>query len=594
MTAPALPRSLRVAGVVLAVALAFGLLLAVAAIGWVGVRGAIAADYLRSAKNSAAEVSKSLSDPVVAADAIAEAAEKAAVAHALTSDPVWRVVELTPWVGPQLVAVSTVAASADEIASDALGPLAEVASTLSPEMFRPKGGTVDLGGFVAVQDAAARAAATMDSATAGLDRINTAALVAPLRSIVEEVSSTFEEANDATTALANASTLIPAMLGADGPRNYLVLFQNNAEWRSLGGIAGAMVVVGTEGGSMRLVANDAATGFISTDTSVIPLSDEVTAIYGDRPGKWMQNVTQVPDFAVSAELARAMWANKHGVQVDGVIATDPVALSYILAATGPVILPSGDKLTADNAVALLMNDVYLRYPDPADQDAFFADATSAVFGALTGGAADPGKLLTALGKAGDERRLLLWSSHSEDQDVLADTTLAGGLPVTDDATSTFGVFLNDATGAKLDYYQTVDTAVEWQTCAIDASGKAQGTAVLTVDLTDNAPADAANLPAYVTGGGWFGVPVGTTRTVGYLYVPEGFELVDATLSTGGGFGGGVHDGRRVLSFEFDLTPGTSATATVTARSVTPTGANLVAQVTPTVNANVTAPISACL
>ena len=41
--------------------------------------------------------------------------------------------ETTPWLGPQLAAVSTVAAAADDVAANALTPLAEVASTLSPE-----------------------------------------------------------------------------------------------------------------------------------------------------------------------------------------------------------------------------------------------------------------------------------------------------------------------------------------------------------------------------------------------------------------------------------------------------------------------------
>ena len=56
----------------------------------------------------------------------------AATAHALTSDPVWRIVEMTPWIGPQLAAVSTVAEAADDVAANALTPLADVASTLSP------------------------------------------------------------------------------------------------------------------------------------------------------------------------------------------------------------------------------------------------------------------------------------------------------------------------------------------------------------------------------------------------------------------------------------------------------------------------------
>ena len=75
--------------------------------------------------------------------------------------------------------------------------------------------------------------------------------------------------------------------------------------------------------------------------------------------------------------------------------------------------------------------------------------------------------------------------------MLDDTTLVGGLPVTDSETTTFGVFLNDGTGSKMDFYQAVDTQVAWQSCAVDGRGEASGVAQLTVTLTNNAPASGS-------------------------------------------------------------------------------------------------------
>jgi hypothetical protein len=591
MTA-ALPRRLTVLGGVLAAALALALLLAVFATIWVTVRGAIAADFLRSAKASASDVVANIADPEAAAAAIDEVAADTATAHALTSDPLWRTVELTPWLGPQLSAVSTVAAAADEVAANALTPLADVASTLSADAFRPTGGRIELSGFVAVQDAASRSAEAMTTATDAIDRINTAALIGPLRDIVGEVATTFDDTRTATEALANASVLLPAMLGADGPRNYLVLFQNNAEWRSLGGISGAAALVHTDGGSLQLVQQDFAAAFPRFDPAVLPLDPDVAAIYGQRPGQWFHNVTQVPDFSVSGPLAQQMWALKHGLMVDGVLSIDPVALSYLLAATGPVTLPSGDTMTTDNAVQLLLNDVYARYPEPAAQNRFFAEATDAVFGAVLSGDLDAGRLLAALAQAGDERRLFLWSAHPEDQQVLEDTTLVGGLPETDASATTFGVYLNDGTGSKMDFYQTVDASVSWASCTVDARGLASGVAQLSVTIANTAP--VGELPGYITGGGAYGVAPGSARTVGYLYLPEGYSLNSAELSNGAGFGGGIHEKRRVLSFDVVLAPGESLTASISAASDSPSGTSLTALMTPTVNANVTMPISVCL
>lgn len=592
MTATALPRRFRLIGGVLAALLAATLLIAMFATAWVTVRGAIAADFLRSAKSSAAEVVADIADPEAAAETIAEVAADAATAHALTSDPIWRMVELTPWLGPQLASISTIAEAADEVASNALSPLADVASTLSADAFRPNGGRIELSGFVAVQDAAARSAEAMSTATDAMDRINRTALIGPLRDIVTEVTTTFDDTRSATEALANASVLLPAMLGAEGPRNYLVLFQNNAEWRSLGGISGAAALIHTDAGSLELVQQDFAAGFPRFEPAVLPLDPEVAAIYGQHPSRWFHNVTQVPDFSVSGALAQQMWARKHGLQVDGVLSIDPVALSYLLAATGPVDLPSGDTLTSENAVQLLLNDVYVRYPDPSAQNEFFAEATKAVFGAVISGQVDAGRLLAALARGGDERRLMLWSAHADDQRVLQDTSLVGGLPRTDSTATTFGVYLNDGTGSKMDFYQTVDASVRWASCSADARGLASGVAELTVTIRNSAP--ATGLPDYITGGGAYGVAPGSARTVGYLYLPEGYALNSAEMSNGAGFGGGIHENRRVLSFDVLLAPGESLTATVSAHSETPSGTSLVALVTPTVNANVTTPISACL
>ncbi|WP_194409380.1 DUF4012 domain-containing protein [Microbacterium cremeum] len=490
-----------------------------------------------------------------------------------------------PWVGPQLAAVATVAESLDGVAGTALRPLSEVAASFRVDALRPQGGHLDLAPLQQIGAAAQTAADGVGAAAAPVSAVDRRALVGPVRDAVDEVDDLLSEAGAATGALARATELIPSMLGAGGPRDYLVLFQNNAEWRSLGGIPGAMALIHTDGGSLSLAAQESSSDYSRYDESVLPLDDEVLAIYGDRPGRWIQNVTQVPDFAVSAALAREMWARQHGgQQVDGVLTIDPVALSYLLEATGPITLPTGDVLSADTAVPLLLNGVYTRYPNPADQDDFFAMAAASVFAKLTSGDVDPAALVAGLTRAGDENRLLLWSAHEEEQSVLAGTTLAGGLPVSDDDVARFGVYVNDGTGSKMDFYQSASAALSWDDCALDAAGMATGDAVLDVTIENSAPADAESLPPYITGGSGFGVPAGVTRTVGYVYLPEGFDLIDATMSDGSGFGGGTHEGRRVLSFTVDLAPGETATATVTARAVAPVAATIDAALTPTLTA----------
>ena len=582
MTSP-LPSSARTAGRVFAWVLAGVLIAVVLVIAWIGIRGALAYGHLRDAQSAASGAGAQLSDPAAAAELVSGIAPHTAAAHELTSDPIWKLAEGAPWIGPQLAAVSNVAASLDDIASDALAPLADAAAGFPLDALRPQDGRIDLTTIVQIQDAAHTAADGIAAAAASVSAIDRAPLLSPVRGAVDQVDTLLAETTVATSALSRATTLLPAMLGAEGPRNYLVLFQNNAEWRSLGGIPGAMALLHTDGGALSLAAQESSTDYPRYDTSVLPLGDEMTGLYGERPGRWIQNVTQAPDFAVSAALAREMWAREHGgQQVDGVIALDPVALSYLLAATGPIEMPTGDVLTPETAVPLLLNEAYLRYERPADQDAFFAAAAAMVFDRLANGGVDPATLVSALSKAGDENRLLLWSAHEDEQAVLADTTLAGGLPVTDAETARFGVYLNDGTGSKMDYYQTATSTLTWNDCRVDAAGAAVGDATMSVTIANNAPADAASLPSYITGGGSFGVEPGIARTVAYVYLPEGWELTDATMSNGAGFGGGMHEGRRVVSFSVDLAPGQSVTAAVTAKAVAPGAATIELVGTPTI------------
>ncbi|WP_292833488.1 DUF4012 domain-containing protein [Microbacterium sp.] len=562
-----------------AFAVAVGLIavVAVLAAGWIGVRGVLAYGHLSAAQGAASLVGADLGDPAVAESAIAGIAAETSAARDLTSDPVWRAAESLPWVGPQLKAVSTVAASVDLVATTALSPLSELAGSFAADALLPVGGRIDLATLSSLQGAAATGAEGVASAKAQLDGLDRTALLGPIDRAVDEVAGLLAGAD----GVVRAATLLPAMLGAEGPRDYLVLFQNNAEWRSLGGIAGAVALLRTDGGAVSLATPESASGFPGYDPSVLPLGDEITGIYTERPGRWMHNVTQVPDFTVSATLAREMWARTHdGQQVDGVIALDPVSLSYMLRATGPVALPTGDVLTSENAVSLLLNEVYVRYSGPAEQDEFFASATAEVFDALVSGDVDPAGLVSALTQMGAERRLLIWSAHDDEQALLAETTLAGGLPVTDDETARFGVFLNDGTGSKMDFYATAASDVAWTACAATSAG-VTGTAQLTVTVANNAPADAAtSLPTYITGGGKLGVPPGNAKTVAYLYLPTGFELASASMDDDSGFGGGTHDGRRVVSFEVELAPGQSATATVRAEAVSPGAGRLEVVQTP--------------
>lgn len=559
------------------------LIISVACAAWIGIRGFLAYQHLDSARSAAERAPEMLENPVAAPALVEQISSDTSAAHALTGDVVWKLGEMLPWVGPQLEAVSTVAAALDDIASNSLDPLVSVATSFSIDSIRPQDGVIDTAPFVAIAPAAATSTELLGAAVAKIRGIDTELLIAPLRDAVDEVSGLVAQTYSSVDALHRASELMPAMLGDDGPRDYLVVFQNNAEWRSLGGIVGAALQLHTEGGRISLVAQGSSSDFPTYDEPVVPLSADEQQLFGEQPARFIQNVTQIPDFTRGAPIAREMWLREKGIDVNGVIALDPVALSYILEATGPVTLPTGDVLSSDDAVDLLLNEVYQRYEDPRAQDAFFAAAAGTVFGALTSGDASPAELLTAMSRSGTENRLLIWNREASEQAILDGTTLQGALPETDATTTSFGVYANDSTASKMDYFQTLATSTSW--CGPDL-------AHLDVTIRNDAPADAAGLPAYITGGGGQGVSPGEIKTTIYVYLPRGSTPV--SFEAGGdvetpGFGGGIDGGRDVVVWVVQLAPGQSAT--LSAQVSTPATPHIVTRTTPTIDEEVTSDVA---
>jgi hypothetical protein len=290
---------------------------------------------------------------------------------------------------------------------------------------------------------------------------------------------------------------------------------------------------------------------------VLPLDPDAEDLYTDRLGTYPADINLTPDFPTVARLAREMYRVRTGMLVDGVIATDPIALSYLLAAIGPVQMPSGPPLTAGSAVRLLLSQVYADVATSAQQDAYFAVAARATFEALTRRPGDPRGLAAQLMRAVAERRLLFWSAGADEQHALAGTQLEGALPADDGARPGVGLFLNDGSGAKLGYYLTQSAEVTTGGCTDD------GRRELRVKVTLGSKAPATGLSKSVLGLGLSGDPY-TVRTNLMVFSPTGGSVADAFLDgAAAAFGSGFERGRQVAVVTIDLPPGTQKTLSVT-------------------------------
>ncbi len=577
-----LPPAARRVGRVLAWTVGSLLLLAVIATGWVGVRGAIALEHMNALKADAPSLASTVAaDPAAAGDSLRGLTEQSTAARELTSDPIWRLAEGAPWVGPQLAAFRIVAASTDRLLEEAMAPLIEATRRTPLETLKAPDGRLDMSVLTPLSGAAESSAAIAASAAGAVSDIDRAPLVGRVKVAVEEADALFTRSAGALDALSRATTLLPSMLEPGQPRTYLILVQNNAEWRSLGGISGTVIQLEWNGQSISLGQTTSAAAL----TRLLPatgtaLPADIESVYQSRPGRYFQNLTQVPDFTFDGPLARDMYRTATGVEADGVLSVDPVLLSYLLTATGPVTLPTGDRLDAGNAPAVLMSGVYAQFSRPADQDSYFASAASLVFGKLLSAAGSMPAMLSGLSRGVEEHRLRVWSANADEQRVIEGTPIAGNLPENDPETARVGVFLNDGTGSKMSYYLKPTVDIAWSGCPA-RSTDTRPELTITLSIASDAPADAAtSLPAYVTGNGRYGVPPGSASIVGNIYLPQGLELVAATMADDASYETATIGTHQVVTFGALLAPQAQKTMTILVRS-TSSASRAEAWVTPT-------------
>ncbi|PMC06946.1 hypothetical protein CJ226_03230 [Microbacterium sp. UMB0228] len=531
--------------------------LIVLAIGWVTVRGIGAVDNLQQVAKATSQLKQSIAagdlDGVApVADRIARNAESA---RSLTGDPVWQAFAVLPWIGPNFRAVSEIAVIADEVSSDALGPLLDVADDIDLSSLGLSGGAIDLAPFAEIEEPLGTASAAVTSAEDRARRIDADATLPPLADAVREMRDAVTQAATAVGALHGASVLLPPMLGGDGPRTYVLAMQNNAELRSSGGIVGSIALLRAENGRITLQQQASTRDFPPLDAA-LPLSDSTVALFEDRPGRYLQNITSIPDFREAGETIAARWEGRFGGKVDGVIAVDALVAAHLMQATGDLTF-GPFTATADTVTGILLSEIYAAVPDPAVQDDIFAQAAGGLFGAALSNA-KPQELVRALADAAGEGRIRLWSAHEPEEALLAASALGGALPQDAADSVAVGVLFNDGTGGKMDYYTRASIATAVGTCA------GAPTTQVRVTWTNTAPADAATaLPPYVTGDGVYGVPPGSVRTLIAVYGPQGAlpSHIDRDGAEEGVQTTTIED-RAVVQHEVLLAPGESTTVTV--------------------------------
>lgn len=467
--------------------------IAVLGIAWIVVTGLLARQQLDRVRAELPELHSALATGDLSrAQSLASSIEtQARRAHALTSGPAWWTASNLPWLGSPLKTSRVVSSAADRVGRDVLPGVVQLAGQLDDTTHQAST-SVDL-------DQIARFAPTLDHAARAAHAASlqvqqaSGSWLGYVSSARTSVAGQLSKLDGELSGADRAVRIMLPMLGENGPKTYFIGFLNEAEVRGLGGIPGAFAIATADHGHVRFdqFGTDADLKGVRANVS---LGTDFAARYAaDDPTGTIQNSDMSPDFRYAAQIWAGMWEAKTGRHIDGAIAIDPTALSYLLKVTGPAQLPGGGVVSAANVVALTQQRQYAKFGANTprgnrERKAYLVSLAKAVSGRLTKASAHPEAAVRALSRAARERRLVVWSADPAVEAQLETADWAGALVARADAFT--GFVVNNGSGGKIDYYVDRTLTYRRTSCA------AGGTAVATFTLTNTAP--RSGLPSYVT------------------------------------------------------------------------------------------------
>ncbi|MBY6412261.1 DUF4012 domain-containing protein [Rhodococcus sp. BP-252] len=541
----------------LLIGLAVAVLIVVSFGVWLGYCTYSARTNLETTRDAATRAKDALltGDVPAARIAAAEAADAADAARTNTSALPMKVAAAVPWLGSPVDTVVQITDVVHGLAVDVLEPATEAGATISPDSVVEGGGRVNLQALSDAEPVLAQTSAAADELYRRAQSIDDPAFLSVVGEAREQLQN---QTHDLASLLGNtytATRLLPKMMGADGPRSYFLAFQTPAEARGTGGLIGGYGILRAENGTAE-IDKLGTTRELKFAERPIDLGPEYNALWGPRNTTVdFRNSNASANFPYAGQIWTSMWTEQTGESLDGAIATDPIALSYLLGATGPVRLADGEEITADNVVEVTLSSSYARFGD--DQLArkmYLQEIAAAVVTKMTSGVAPTRALIDALGRAGSEGRIAVWSADASAQEILAGSAIGHALP--DDPAPYAGVVVNNAGGNKLDYYLTRDITYTAEAC----TGPTRKSTV-TATLTNNVQADG--LTTYVASTFLQGVPYGTNESIAYLYGTQGAKITSMSIDGAPAFSvqSGTELGRPVKAAYLSIAPGESSTVT---------------------------------
>lgn len=379
-----------------------------------------------------------------------------------------------PRIGPEaaqaqpVLALATHTSAAGRLAFDSLTPV------LSAWQDKQAAGSLTERIIPALAAAAPQfdqVAARLQMAAAARRQINTTGFSTRTQGLLDR----FDAALPLLQTLVAGAELAPALLGAETPRSYLLVAQNNDELRATGGFISGIGILRLDKGQISADLQDA----YSVDNWALPHPDAPAPLarFMQADVLALRDANWSPDFPTSSQVIQGLYQLNKNVGVDGVIAFDLNFVQALVGALEPLNMPGYQRPLTGGNVITAMRTIWAQ---PLDSEAtvtptsgggsdwwkhrkdFMGDLMRATLEKAQGGDIRPGSLLFAIKDALDRRHLLIAVNDPAVQALLAESGWNGALQP-----------------GRGDFFALVDSNVGWN----KVNGRVEQTLAYTVTLS---------------------------------------------------------------------------------------------------------------
>lgn len=312
--------------------------------------------------------------------------------------------------------------------------------------------------------------------------------------------------------LAN-TPLIEELLGKNGPRIYLFLFQNNQELRPTGGFIGTYGILEFKNGAARRFFID---GIFNPDGQLKENIIPPTPIQKISAGWSLHDSNWFPDFPTSAEKAIFFYEKTGGPTVDGVFTMTPTVMERLLALTGPIELPEYEMVVdSKNFIPTIQEQVEIKYDKQENKPKKVLSDLSSILLERVFALTDPLALYQVaniLVEGMNEKQILLYTRNQETEKLIENNGWSG--KIDESPHDYLSVIHTNINGYKTD--GVVEDTIDHKIKVEEDGSIVATTTVSRAHQGGNTPYDW-----------WNRVNSNYMR----VYVPKGSELINATGHT---------------------------------------------------------------